>query len=897
MRTQTFLTSLTYLLLLFNVLCLSHGGVWFSEEPTNSTITDGGASHIVCKVSWGDADPPDFEVQWYKDGDFVNIDSTERYDFVVDHVNGTSGDWSLRIDPVKWEEDEAPWYCKLVDNDSNNETDSDVAYITVIVEPKLHLEDENGLELDETQTLLEETTIIIVCVAEESLPQSELKWYLVAEEITQENTTVIPSDTRPGTYTSTSQIEHTALSSHNDLYISCKASMVGETIDWFTQVKLNVEYAPTNLTLRSNNVQVANGSTIEVAWGDELILGCSVESNPPPVEKHEWEHAEHGVCQTGSTSTSTTTSTSNCTIIDATTDDEGVYICTAENKHGRLKGSVTLQVNTEDIGINDEFGDPVTLITDEREVGGNYNYTFYITSGAAITAVVWLWDGEINLQHNAVNTTDKTDNGRISSEFYRSGIQVTDYILLFDIHTINSDIFKDYTVVVVTKAEELAIAAIRLIDKSQVPVGDSCRTGLALGLTFLFLALIAAAVVGYLFWKKMLCFENKNNEKEESPFVFDNVGYSGDVEEGKRDRVSNGDIYEPYIYDDDDLKSNQLNKWTCKATKIPANKIVVVHARIGEGTFGEVFKAQAKDVNGRADVAVAVKKPLSSKAQLSMLQREIEVMHAVPTHEHILELFGYFEDPKTGTTLAMVTEYCELGSLKDLLIESRAPAQEESTADDPEVIQRYNYENLAAGSNTLPFRQLLKFALEIASGMNHLTRNGFLHRDLAARSILVTKDWTCKITNFGFARDITVIRQSIKRDRGRMPIRWMAIESLFYNVFNTKTDVWSYGILFWEIITLGAIPYSDLTSAEEVMQAIRAGEQLKKPVHCSSEIYEIMQNCWEDNPDDRPAFSDIYRRIEILLEEQGLYEQVVGNSVMLNSGEIASHLIGNDEVV
>lgn len=148
-----------------------------------------------------------------------------------------------------------------------------------------------------------------------------------------------------------------------------------------------------------------------------------------------------------------------------------------------------------------------------------------------------------------------------------------------------------------------------------------------------------------------------------------------------------------------------------------------------------------------------------------------------------------------------------------------------------------------------------------------------IHRDLAARNILVGEDHKCKVADFGFARDIMTSLVYERKSEGRLPIRWMAPESLYDNIFSVKSDIWSFGVLIWEIVTLGSTPYPGI-SAATVMKKVRDGYRLDKPEHCRRELYNIMYYCWDEDPKERPSFDELVDRLEHLLSTETDYIQL-----------------------
>ncbi|CAH3141391.1 unnamed protein product [Porites evermanni] len=163
----------------------------------------------------------------------------------------------------------------------------------------------------------------------------------------------------------------------------------------------------------------------------------------------------------------------------------------------------------------------------------------------------------------------------------------------------------------------------------------------------------------------------------------------------------------------------------------------------------------------------------------------------------------------------------------------------------------------------------MSFAWQIARGMSYLSEKGLVHRDLAARNILVGHGKKLKIGDFGLMREMYHELYEVKKQR-KLPIKWMAPEAIYEQIFTSKSDVWSYGIVMWEIATLGGSPYPLLNNAE-VMSLLRTGHRLEKPDLCSDNFYAFMMECWKQNPDERPSFQELVGRLEGTMTEQVEY--------------------------
>uniref|UniRef100_A0A673KYS2 Inactive tyrosine-protein kinase 7-like n=1 Tax=Sinocyclocheilus rhinocerous TaxID=307959 RepID=A0A673KYS2_9TELE len=293
------------------------------------------------------------------------------------------------------------------------------------------------------------------------------------------------------------------------------------------------------------------------------------------------------------------------------------------------------------------------------------------------------------------------------------------------------------------------------------------------------------------------------------------------------------------------MAASGINKRHSSHDKLhfPRNNLHTI-TTLGKGEFGEVLLAKAKAAEDEEETVVLVKSLQARDEQMQLdFRRECD-MFAKLSHANVARLLGICREVEPHY---MILEYTDMGDLKQYLRVSKS--KDEKVKVQP-----------------LSTKQKVSVCLQVARGMEQLSNQRFVHKDLAARNCLISSKRQIKVSALGLSKDVYNSEYYHYR-QSWIPLRWLPSEAVFEDDFSTKTDVWSFGVLMWEVFSFGELPYAELAD-DKVLEALQEGKlKLSPPQGCPSRVFKLMVRCWAASPKDRLSFSDIAAALSDLPSE------------------------------
>ncbi|XP_016116751.1 hepatocyte growth factor receptor isoform X2 [Sinocyclocheilus grahami] len=319
-----------------------------------------------------------------------------------------------------------------------------------------------------------------------------------------------------------------------------------------------------------------------------------------------------------------------------------------------------------------------------------------------------------------------------------------------------------------------------------------------------------------------------------------------------------GDLASPLLPSNAPIDLGSLQPELLKEVQhvVIAREDLLLHVNeiIGRGHFGCVFHGTLLEPDGQKQhCAVKSLNRITDIEEVSQFLKEGIIMKDF-SHPNVLSLLGICL-PSEGSPL-VVLPYMKHGDLRNFIRDE---------THNPTV------------------KDLMGFGLQVAKGMEYLASKKFVHRDLAARNCMLDESYTVKVADFGLARDVYDKEYySVHNKNGvKLPVKWMALESLQTHKFTAKSDVWSFGVLLWELMTRGAPPYSDVNSFDITIFLLQ-GRRLLQPEFCPDALYNVMIECWHPKPERRPTFSELVSRIATIFSSFSGEHYILLNTTYVN---------------
>ncbi|XP_051954755.1 vascular endothelial growth factor receptor 2 isoform X1 [Xyrauchen texanus] len=418
---------------------------------------------------------------------------------------------------------------------------------------------------------------------------------------------------------------------------------------------------------------------------------------------------------------------------------------------------------------------------------------------------------------------------------------------------------------------------------------------------------IGAVVIAMFLWL-LIVFVIRNRKRKP---------YDGELKTG----------YLSIILDSDDMPMDEhCERLTYDASKweFPRDRLKLGEP-LGRGAFGQVVEATAYGIEKAttcSTVAVKMLKEGATSSEYRALMSELKILIHIGHHLNVVNLLGACTKP--GGPLMVIVEYCKHGNLSSYLKSKRgeySPYKRHTSRLGKRKVQQQEdlrEGDLGLGASTrldictgtalctrlgeqtttthvqdeqessdwdhLTMEDLISYSFQVAKGMEFLASRKCIHRDLAARNILLSENNVVKICDFGLARDVYKDPDYVRKGDARLPLKWMAPETIFDRVYTTQSDVWSFGVLLWEIFSLGASPYPGVCIDESFCRRLKEGTRMRAPDYATPEIYQTMLDCWLDRPKDRPTFTQLVEHLGNLLQASA--QQDGKDYIPLTNGEM-----------
>lgn len=374
-------------------------------------------------------------------------------------------------------------------------------------------------------------------------------------------------------------------------------------------------------------------------------------------------------------------------------------------------------------------------------------------------------------------------------------------------------------------------------------------------------------------------------------------------------------------------EQNDLLQYDSSKWEFPRDRLCLGKT-LGHGAFGKVVEASAFGIDKLSTcktVAVKMLKGGATSNERKALMSELKILIHIGNHLNVVNLLGACTKP--GGPLMMIVEFCKYGNLSNYLRSKRDDflvykcqdgkvVSAGSGCELSELMKRRLESVASTGSSAssgfnedksycdseeeeeepedlykriLTLEDLICYSFQVAKGMEFLASRKCIHRDLAARNILLSENNVVKICDFGLARDIYKDPDYVRKGDARLPLKWMAPEAIFDKIYTTQSDVWSFGVLMWEIFSLGASPYPGVQIDEEFCCRLKEGTRMRAPDYSPSEIYQTMLDCWQGEPQQRPTFTELVGRLGDLLQasvqQEGKHYIPINTALLAKVGE------------